>query len=92
VILDLRDRIDEIRLAADGNSARWLAISLADHLCSQLGVSLTPALVERREVGVNRYRTPLRTFNGRNALVDALQEALDLCIYLHQHELEGGEK
>jgi hypothetical protein len=27
---------------------------------------------------------PLRAHNGRDALVDAYQEALDLCVYLRQ--------
>lgn len=39
---------------------------------------------ERDHVGRARYGTPLQTHNGRDALVDAYQEALDLCVYLKQ--------
>lgn len=39
---------------------------------------------ERDSVGRSRYGTPLQPFNGRDALVDAYQEALDLVVYLRQ--------
>ena len=39
---------------------------------------------DRRELGRKRYGESLRPFNGRDALVDAYQEALDLCVYLRQ--------
>ena len=45
-------------------------------------------LEERERIGVERYGTPLRIFNGRDALVDAYQEALDLVCYLRQHLAE----
>ena len=38
----------------------------------------------RRLVGIERYGTVLQPNNGRDALVDAYQEALDLCVYLRQ--------
>jgi hypothetical protein len=38
----------------------------------------------RREVGISRYGTGLQPFNGRDALMDAYQEALDLASYLRQ--------
>lgn len=38
----------------------------------------------RDQVGRERYGTPLQAFNGRDALVDAYQEALDLVVYLRQ--------
>lgn len=41
-------------------------------------------MVARDHVGRARYGTPLQAFNGRDALVDAYQEALDLCVYLRQ--------
>lgn len=41
-------------------------------------------MVERRTAGTVKYGTPLKTNNGRNALVDAYQEALDLVMYLRQ--------
>ena len=41
-------------------------------------------MIERNNIGTEKYGTPLMTFNGRNALIDAYQEALDLCVYLRQ--------
>lgn len=41
-------------------------------------------LQERKAIGITRYGTPLQANNGRDALIDAYQEALDLCIYLRQ--------
>jgi hypothetical protein len=38
----------------------------------------------RKQVGIERYGTVLQPFNGRSALMDAYQEALDLCAYLRQ--------
>jgi hypothetical protein len=38
----------------------------------------------RDEFGRKKYGTPLQAGNGRDALVDAYQEALDLCVYLRQ--------
>lgn len=39
---------------------------------------------ERDQEGRRKYGTPLQAGNGRDALVDAYQEALDLCVYLRQ--------
>lgn len=51
-------------------------------------VALSPelrALCEERDaMGRAKYGTALRVHNGREPLVDALQEALDLAVYLHQ--------
>lgn len=41
-------------------------------------------MAQRKELGTLRYGTPLQAHNGRDALIDAYQEALDLCIYLRQ--------
>ncbi len=38
----------------------------------------------RDQVGRERYGTPLQAGNGRDALMDAYQEALDLAVYLRQ--------
>lgn len=43
---------------------------------------------ERVEAGEKKYGTKLQTFNGRDALWDAYQEALDLVMYLRQAILE----
>jgi hypothetical protein len=39
---------------------------------------------ERDASGLAKYGTRLQPGNGRDALVDAYQEALDLCVYLRQ--------
>jgi hypothetical protein len=39
---------------------------------------------ERDREGRKKYGTPLQAFNGRDALVDCYQEALDLAVYLCQ--------
>jgi len=41
-------------------------------------------LVDRANFGREKYGTYLETNNGRDALMDAYQEALDLCMYLRQ--------
>lgn len=47
--------------------------------------SLVRADLETRErVGVQRYGTALQAHNGRDALRDAYEEALDLACYLRQ--------
>ena len=38
----------------------------------------------RDRCGMRKYGTRLRPFNGRDALIDAYQEALDLAVYLRQ--------
>ncbi len=45
-------------------------------------------MTERAAAGVQKYGTPLQTHNGRDALWDAYQEALDLSMYLRQAILE----
>lgn len=38
----------------------------------------------RKELGIRRYGTALQANNGRDALQDAYEEAIDLCMYLKQ--------
>jgi hypothetical protein len=49
-------------------------------------------LVLREAKGTEQYGTPLLPFNGRDALTDAYEEALDLACYLRQalFERDGG--
>ncbi len=46
---------------------------------------------DRDASGRAKYGTPLQPHNGRDALVDAFQEALDLVVYLRQaiYERDG---
>ena len=54
-------------------------------------------LERRKQFGIEKYGTPLQAGNGRDALVDAFEEAADLFIYLGQVIIErdghlpGGE-
>lgn len=41
-------------------------------------------IINRKQEGIKRYGTPLQANNGRDALLDAYEEALDLAIYLRQ--------
>ena len=47
-------------------------------------------LQDRAVAGEQKYGTKLRCNNGRNALYDAYQEALDLVMYLRQAIEEAG--
>ncbi len=40
---------------------------------------------KRKELGIRKYGQPLMPFNGRDAIIDAYQEALDLAVYLRQY-------
>ena len=53
------------------------------------GHILRPLAIERRAQGIERYGVPLQRGNGRDHLVDALQEALDLMAYLRAGNLWG---
>lgn len=46
-------------------------------------------LAGRKQLGVQRYGQPLQPGNGRNALRDAYEEALDLSVYLKQAIVES---
>lgn len=48
-------------------------------------------LQAKAEAGADKYGTHLQPHNGRSALRDAYQEALDLCMYMRQkiYEEEG---
>lgn len=47
---------------------------------------------ERDRIGAQKYGTRLQPHNGRDALVDAYQEALDLVVYLRQAIFERDAK
>lgn len=51
----------------------------------QAGVQAVAGLiVERKEYGLKKYGTILQANNGRDAIQDAMEEALDLAAYLRQ--------
>ena len=39
---------------------------------------------ERMEMGIEKYGKPLQPENGRDPLIDAYQELMDLALYLRQ--------
>lgn len=41
-------------------------------------------ILSRQALGIDKYGTALRAFNGRNAIKDSYEEALDMCCYLRQ--------
>ncbi len=47
-------------------------------------------MIDRDFTGQQKYGTRLQPFNGRNSLVDAYQEVLDLAVYMRQmiYEME----
>lgn len=51
-------------------------------------VEVLKDLTERAERGRIKYGTYLMSHNGRDALVDAYEEALDLCMYLKQEIMD----
>ena len=53
--------------------------------------AIIAAIGERRDYGTRKYGRPLETHNGRDALTDAWEEALDLLTYLTQMRLERGD-
>jgi len=53
---------------------------------------LIHAIEERREHGIRKYGRALETDNGRSALQDAWEEAMDLLVYLTQMRLEQGHR
>lgn len=52
-----------------------------DHIIEEMARS--------KSVGLARYGTPLRTFNGRRGIVDVQEEARDLFVYLTQLKMES---
>lgn len=47
------------------------------------------AMQESKRVGLERYGTTLRTFNGRRGIQDIVEEARDLFVYLTQLQMES---
>lgn len=81
------DRAQIAALAEQPAPAAGMGDIWAD-LIPDLPAILQPYATERRRQGIERYKTPLQPHNGRDALYDAMQEALDLVVYLRQAEME----
>lgn len=54
---------------------------------------VTSDILNRDSIGLKTYGTRLHAFNGRDALWDAYEEALDLVVYLRQaiYERDNGK-
>lgn len=50
--------------------------------------ALVAFIEHRKAIGIERYGTPLQPHNGRDALRDAFEEAVDLATYLAQVIIE----
>lgn len=50
--------------------------------------ALVDFIEQRKAIGIERYGTPLQPNNGRDALRDAFEEAVDLATYLAQVIIE----
>ena len=57
----------------------------------EIRAALIRGIEARRELGIRKYGRPLETFNGRDALADAWDEALDLWTYVNQLEMEDND-
>lgn len=77
---------EDLRKEAKGDKSTVIIAGVAVPLVDVL----IQELEERRQIGIKKYGRPLQTFNGRDALKDAYQEALDLIAYLRQKLTEVG--
>jgi hypothetical protein len=68
--------------------------SVIDYILAEpaLPADIRALLLARREQGRERYGTELESFNGRDPLVDALQEAIDCLVYVAQACLEDEQR
>ncbi|KKM65985.1 hypothetical protein LCGC14_1485770 [marine sediment metagenome] len=49
---------------------------------------LSDLIIQRTKQGMLTYKSPLQTFNGRDALQDCLEELVDATLYLMQAIME----
>lgn len=50
--------------------------------------SVIEDMVERDNLGLERYGVRLQPFNGRNSLIDLYEELLDAVVYIKQKIIE----
>ena len=77
-----------------GNRKKALAAAKPEPRPTPGRVDVLPEVIKdlqaRDKVGTVKYGTTLQSHNGRNCLMDAYQEALDLAMYLKQKLIEEG--
>ncbi len=81
----------DLPIATDGPHLHDLVGADLRVLAALGGDTAAEMLAERKKIGVERYGQPLQAHNGRDALRDAREEALDLLVYLRQAIEEGRE-
>lgn len=52
---------------------------------------LSAAVLERMQYGIDKYGSPLETFNGRDPIRDVWEELVDALTYMTQIRLERGD-
>ena len=52
---------------------------------------LSKAVLERMQYGIDKYGSPLETFNGRDPIRDVWEELVDALTYMTQIRLERGD-
>lgn len=72
----------------NGGEPMWDKV--IEFCAGRLPASLIADMQARDALGRERYGTPLQAHNGRDALQDAYDEALDLCVYSMQYYTETG--
>lgn len=80
---DARKLYDETGKIAAAPDTRLDPVSVMNHRARVMPLVLAD-LEARIAKGAKDYGEPLTTHNGRDALWDAYEEALDLCLYLRQ--------
>lgn len=92
VLRDIESIVDGVQpMPCPGRDdvAAWVGADLEQMVDDpELVEALDADLDDRVQVGFHRYGTRLQTFNGRDFLVDAYQEALDLAMYTRGAILE----
>ena len=69
-----------------------VAVEAAIHLRSLGLTEIAEDIEDRIKIGERKYGSRLKSFNGRDALQDALDECLDLINYSKQCQIEGLDK
>jgi hypothetical protein len=76
-------QINEEEFVQDRIIVDLLALNAEGKLADDVTDFLIDQMTESKEIGTKRYGTPLQTFNGRDTLQDATDEARDLFVYLN---------
>jgi cytochrome c1 len=79
-----RRRQDKARQPAKGNKLNKPQPAPTPNAGRPIWDMVVDDMRERDHIGRAQYLTPLQAGNGRDALMDAYQEALDLVVYLRQ--------